>query len=138
MLPGAVAALDWVGVPEDGQTKRKSLDQIMQQYPLGPNEGIRLQKLSNNGRSATMLMQVRAREPMHRHADSDTTMFVLKGQGSIQIGDRAAAVKTGDVIHIPRETSHAYSNQGPGISVVVIVYSPAPGPNDRVVDDGAQ
>jgi hypothetical protein len=30
---------------------------------------------------------------------------------------------------------HAYINRGPEVSVALVVYSPAPGPNDRVLVD---
>jgi quercetin dioxygenase-like cupin family protein len=134
LVPSLALALDWVGVPENGQATRKNLDQIMRQYPLGANESVRITPLSNGGRSATYLMQVRTAEPLHHHTDSDVTMFIARGQGTIRIGDRAAAVKTGDVVHIPRNVEHAYSNRGPGTSIVILVYSPAPGPNDLVRD----
>ena len=138
LAPGLALALDWVGVPENGQATRKDLDQIMRQRPLGANENLRVTPLSNGGRSATYLMQVRRAEPLHHHTDSDMTMFVVRGEGSIRIDDRAANVKVGDVIHIPRNTTHAYTNKGSGVSVLVIVYSPAPGPNDLVRDDETQ
>jgi mannose-6-phosphate isomerase-like protein (cupin superfamily) len=138
LAPSLALALDWVGVPGNGQPTRKNLDQMMREYPLGANERIRMTPLSNGGLSATYLMQVRTAQPLHHHTDSDVTMFLARGEGTIRIGDRVAPVKTGDVIHIPRNTVHAYTNTGPGVSVLILVYSPAPGPNDLVRDDDSQ
>ncbi len=137
LLSGVVHALDWVGVPEDGQTTRRNLDQMMQQYPLGANENIRFTRLSSDGLSTNLLMQVRGREPLHHDADSDITMFLLRGQGTIRIGDRSFPVKAGDVLHIPRGVPHGFVNQGSGIGIALLVLSPSPGPNDQVLDESA-
>ena len=42
-------------------------------------------------------------------------------------------VVPGDVLHVPRGVIHAYINQGPEVGVAIVSYSPAPGPDDRVL-----
>ena len=86
-----------------------------------------------SARSAAMLVQVRDREPLHRHADSDITVFLLRGEGDMRIGKEALPVKAGSVIHIPRGAVHAYINRGPEPATALVVYSPAPGPKDRIL-----
>ena len=80
-----------------------------------------------------MLVQVRDREPPHRQADSDITVFLLRGEGDMRIGKEALPVKTGSVIHIPRSAVHAYINRGPEPAAALAVYSPAPSPKDRIL-----
>lgn len=132
-IAGAHGA-DWIGAPE-GRLEQQAIERLLKQHPLAAGENIRALPLQKNERSAHVLVQVRDREPLHYHADSDITVFVLRGQGRIQIADRTRPARAGDVLHIPRGVVHAYINEGPEVGVALVVYSPAPGPDDRVVSD---
>ena len=57
---------------------------------------------------------------------------MLRGTGDMLIGGKTYPVKTGDVILIERGAIHAYINRGPEPAAALVVYSPAPGPKDRV------
>jgi len=123
---------DWIGAPE-GTLEQQDIERLLNQQPLAAGENIRVLPLQKNERSAHALVQVRDREPLHYHADSDITVFILRGQGRIQIAERTRPARAGDVIHIPRGVVHAYINAGPEIGVALVVYSPPPGPDDRVL-----
>jgi quercetin dioxygenase-like cupin family protein len=124
----------WIGAPE-GELKQKDIERLLKQQPLAAGENIRVIPLQKNERSAHVLVQIRDREPLHYHADSDISVFILRGSGRIQIADRTHPVRAGDIIHIPRGVVHAYINEGPEVGVALVVYSPPPGPDDRVVSD---
>jgi quercetin dioxygenase-like cupin family protein len=70
---------------------------------------------------------------LHRHIDSDITVFMLRGAGDMRLGKETRPVKAGDVIHIERDVIHAYINRGTAPAAALVVYSPAPGPKDRVL-----
>lgn len=131
LIAGAHGA-DWIGAP-DGKLKQQDVERLLKQQPLAAGENIRALPLQKNERSAHVLVQVRDREPLHYHADSDITVFVLRGQGRITIADRTRPARAGDVLHIPRGVVHAYINEGPEVGVALVVYSPPPGPDDRVL-----
>jgi quercetin dioxygenase-like cupin family protein len=125
----------WLG-PRQGQEhvlRQTDFGQLLAANPLGSGENIKVMELSRNARSSNVLVQVRDREPLHRHADSDITVFLLRGDGGMRIGKEALPVKAGSVIHIPRGAVHAYINRGPEPAAALVVYSPAPGPNDRIL-----
>jgi quercetin dioxygenase-like cupin family protein len=128
-------AADWIGPDEKlaGKYDTKQLEQLLAQNKPGPNENIKVVPLFRNARSSNILVQVRDREPLHRHVDSDITVFLLRGAGEMRIGKETWPVKTGDVIHIERNVVHAYINRGPEPAAALVVYSPAPGPKDRVL-----
>lgn len=140
MLPGIVLAAvagqalsaDWISAPQ-GPPESHDIAQLLKNQPLAPGENIRVTPLQKTERSAQFLVQIRDREPLHYHADSDITVFILRGSGRIRIAEAARPARAGDVIHIPRGAVHAYINEGPEIGVAFVVYSPAPGPDDRVV-----
>lgn len=134
LFPAPAGAGQWLG-PEAGGTAPaapKNLEQLLAENPLAPGENIRALPLGRNERVAHVLVQVRDREPLHYHADSDITVLMLRGRGAIRVADKSFPVTTGDAIHIPRGVVHAYINAGPEVGVALVVYSPAPGPNDRV------
>lgn len=133
---GAFAArADWLG-PEEKNPDRyapRNLEQILAAHPLSENEDLRVTPLYENPRSKHVLVQVRTSEPPHVHTDSDITVWVLRGNGVLHIAGREHPVKAGDVMHIPRDTVHYYVNRGLETAAALVVYSPAPGPDDRVL-----
>ena len=135
LFPAQTLAGQWLG-PEAGATAPaapKNLEQLLAEDPLALGDNIKALPLGRSARAAHVLVQVRDREPLHYHADSDITVLMLRGRGAIQIGAKSFPVTAGDAIHIPRGVGHAYINAGPEIGVALVVYSPPPGPKDRVL-----
>lgn len=133
ILCTTAGAAQWLTPPADGVAPSSDIDALLAKHPLGANENIKVVPLAKSEHSAQVLVQVRDREPLHYHADSDITVFLVRGQGTLQLEKRAHPVKAGDVLHIPRGAIHAYINKGPAVGVAVVSYSPAPGPDDRVL-----
>jgi quercetin dioxygenase-like cupin family protein len=131
----AALAAEWIGPDEKaaGKYDTKQLEQLLEQNKPAQNENIKVVPLFRNARSSNILVQVRDREPLHRHMDSDITVFLLRGEGDMRLGQETRPVRAGDVIHIERGAIHAYINRGPEPAAALVVYSPAPGPNDRVL-----
>jgi quercetin dioxygenase-like cupin family protein len=127
-------AQQWLAAPQ-GQPQVRDLERLLAEQPLAPGENIKAIPLVRNERVAQLLVQVRDREPLHYHADSDLSVFLLRGSGRMQIGGETRAVRAGDVLHIPRGVPHAYINTGPEPGVAFVVMSPPPGPADRVLVD---
>lgn len=132
---GSAAQADWLGPETKGGDRYavRDLGNILAANPLGENEEFRITPIFENPRSKHVLVQVRDREPAHVHTDSDITVWLLRGHGVMHIGDKQHPVKTGDVIHIPRDVVHYYVNQGSEPGAALVIYSPAPGPDDRVL-----
>jgi len=131
----AALAAEWIGPDEKvaGKYNTKQLEQLLEENKPAPNENIKVVSLFRSARSSNLLVQVRDREPLHRHIDSDITVFLLRGEGDMRLGKETRPVKAGDVIHIERGAIHAYINRGPEPAAALVVYSPAPGPKDRVL-----
>jgi len=131
----AALAAEWIGPDEkvSGKYDTKQLEQLLEQNKPAQNENIKVVSLFRSERSSKLLVQVRDREPLHRHIDSDITVFLLRGEGDMRLGKETRPVKAGDVIHIERGAVHAYINRGPEPAAALVVYSPAPGPKDRVL-----
>ncbi|MDH3309824.1 MAG: cupin domain-containing protein [Gammaproteobacteria bacterium] len=133
LLPAG--ATEWIGPDEKVPEKyhRMNLEKLLDENKSPVGENIKALTIVRSERSSSLLVQVRDREPLHLHADSDITVFLLRGEGDIWLGKHSIAVKTGDIMHIPRGVVHAYINRGADPAVAFVVYSPAPGPRDRVL-----
>lgn len=135
---GVVPAAEWLGPDEKtaGRFTARNLEQLLAENKPAESENIRVVPLYRSERSTNVLVQVRDREPLHRHIDSDITVFLLRGEGELRIGKQIYPVKSGDVMHIPRGAVHAYINRGSEPAAALVVYSPAPGPKDRLLVEG--
>src|SRR3989337_2425915 len=111
----AALAAEWIGPDEkvSGKYDKKQMEQLLEQNKPAQNENIKVVPLFRNARSSNILVQVRDREPLHRHIDSDITVFMLRGEGDMRIDKETRPVRAGDIIHIERGTIHAYINRGP-------------------------
>jgi len=133
LAAGAAPADQWVGGVASGGIDARTIDRLLAEHPLRENENIRTVPVAATAETRQQLVQVRDREPLHYHADSDLTVFLLRGRGEIELDGRRHKVAAGDVIHIPRHLAHAYINRGPEIGVAFVVMSPPPGRHDRVL-----
>ncbi len=113
----------------------RHLDALLAQNRIAPGENIKVVRVLRNDHVEHLLVQVRDREPLHYHADSDITVMIQHGSGMIRIADRETPVRASDIVHIPRGVAHAYINEGPDIGVAFVIMAPPPGPADRVVVD---
>lgn len=62
---------------------------------------------------------------LHIHFDQDETINILEGEYLYQIGEEKRHFKTGDTIHIPKGTPHAFLYLGEGIGRKLSMYLPA-------------
>lgn len=133
MSPLALGA-DWIG-PAGGEKSvtMRSIEALLREQPLAAGENIKALPLLRNERTAHLLVQVRDREPVHYHADSDITVLLLRGHGTIHIGEQKLPAKTGDVLFIPRGALHYFVNESKEPAAALVIYSPPPGLNDRVL-----
>ena len=60
------------------------------------------------------------------HTEADAFFLVIKGQGSIAIGDEEHSVVEGDVIPAPAKIDHGITNSGTERLSLLLVQSPNP------------
>ncbi len=133
-LAAPLPAADWIGTAGENIAAR-NFDKLLADNPLPAGENIKAVTLSESAYSKHLLVQVRDREPGHYHADSDISVVLLRGHGTIHIGESRFAAKAGDTIFIQRGAVHWFVNEDKGPAAALVIYAPPPGPNDRVLVD---
>ncbi|UCH52943.1 MAG: cupin domain-containing protein [Pseudomonadota bacterium] len=129
-----VSGADFVGpVGQERNIEARSIEKILRENPLAPGENVKPIPLHRSAHTAHLLVQVRGREPAHYHADSDITVLMVRGHGSIHVGEQKLPAKSGDTLFVARGVVHYFVNEGKEPAVALVIYSPPPGPNDRVL-----
>ena len=75
----------------------------------------------------------RAPDHFHRY---DEVIYVLDGDGVLEIGGEQAPLRPGTCIHLPRTLVHCLANTGDGEMRVLGVFTPAGSPAEAYYPDG--
>jgi mannose-6-phosphate isomerase-like protein (cupin superfamily) len=73
--------------------------------------------------------------PPHYHL-YDEVIYVLEGDGVMQMNAQQAPLRAGSCIHLPARTVHTLANSGPGTMRVLGVFRPAGSPAAAFYPDG--
>lgn len=77
------------------------------------------------------------RAPDHYHL-YDEVIYVLEGEGFLEIGGEQAPVRAGTSIHLPRTLVHCLANTGSSEMRVLGVFRPAGSPAEAYYPDGTR
>jgi len=59
---------------------------------------------------------------LHRHP-YDETWVVVEGNLTFEAGDERETASAGDIVIVPRDTPHTFTNDGPGRSNMVCIHA---------------
>lgn len=97
------------------------LSSLIQRAGAGPVAVVDL------GRTAWVshhLAIVREAEAPHYHRFHDLTVFVLRGEGAMDLDGRRFPMKAGDVVYVQRGVRHFFRNTGREAAAAFAVFSP--------------
>jgi len=77
------------------------------------------------------------RAPDHFHA-YDEVIYVLEGEGVLEIGGEQAPLRAGTCVHLPARLVHCLANTGDGAMRVLGVFRPAGSPAEAYYPDGTR
>src|SRR5205814_5559824 len=100
------------------------LDEFLAAHPLADGQTIRADEVGRTASASYHLVQVRGSESPHRHAAHDLTVFVLRGRGTLTLGEGRRALAAGDAAAIPRGAVHWFANGGPPAALALAVFTP--------------
>lgn len=95
--------------------------------PLIKNGTLTTGNLKGEDHGATISLILDESEPgegprLHRHP-YDETWVILEGNLTFQAGDERLAAGPGDIVIVPAETPHKFTNDGPGRSNLVCIHA---------------
>ncbi|HYY05510.1 MAG TPA: cupin domain-containing protein [Candidatus Limnocylindria bacterium] len=100
------------------------LEDFLAAHPLAADQDIRADEVSRTASASYHLVQVRGSERPHRHAAHDLTVFVLRGRGTLALGEVRRALAAGDAAVIPRGAVHWFANGGRAPALALVVFTP--------------
>jgi mannose-6-phosphate isomerase-like protein (cupin superfamily) len=112
--------------------RTESLAALADSQTLAPGDEFQLREIGRDANSSHHLVWIRDREQPHRHDHHDLLVVVLRGHGSMRLGDEERAVGEGSILYVPRGTLHAFRNASGDVAVAYAVYTPAFDGTDRV------
>jgi len=78
------------------------------------------------------LLSIKSPVAMHRHLKSEEVVYLLAGEGVLQLGEGERTLRAGDLVVIPRATPHAFTPTGEGPAVLLQTFIPHFIEGDRV------
>ena len=117
---------------ERGEIKSKTLDRLLWENPLPPDENLSSTLILVSDMTSYHLVQVRGSEIPHKHEFHDLVVFIQLGSGKMVSGKENFAVKEGSVVFIPHGVVHQFINGGGEPAVAIAVFSPAYDGKDAV------
>lgn len=95
--------------------------------PLIKNDALPAGNLTGEDHGATVSLILDESDPgggprLHRHP-YDETWVVLEGHLTFTAGDERLAAGEGDIVIVPPDTPHKFTNDGPGASKLVCIHA---------------
>lgn len=114
----------------DGR-RTEALAALADAEALGPDESFRLREIGRDAHSSHHVVWIRDREVPHRHDRHDLFVVMLRGHGTMRLGDEERPVGAGSVLYVPRGTVHAFRNRSGEVAAAYAIYAPAFDGRDR-------
>lgn len=95
--------------------------------PVIKADGLPTGNLEGAGHGATVSVILDHSDPgggprLHRHP-YDETWVVVEGNLTFHAGDERLAASAGDIVIVPRDVPHRFTNDGPGRSNMVCIHA---------------
>ncbi len=103
---------------------RIPLAALAERAPLAPGQDFRAVELGRDAASSHHVVAIRSAETPHRHARHDLLVLIVRGHGTMRIGDAALPVGEGSLLYVPRGAVHAFTNQSGAPALSYAIYSP--------------
>lgn len=97
-------------------------------------DNVLAEPLNSDKHSSSFVIWIKDKVRLHKHDAHSEHVYVLKGKGEMQLGDKRIEIKKGDVIFIPEGTPHSVAVKG-GTMKVISVQSPEFTGKDRIFLD---
>jgi len=128
---GGCASAPSPGTPDFSRPEITDLQALLDHNPVAPGEAVRITRLVESPDMSGLLVQVRGSMPPHFHKLTQEVVYMLRGEGMLQLGTDRIPIKAGAVVRIPAGTVHTFTNTGETPAVFFVVTTPRWDEQDR-------
>jgi quercetin dioxygenase-like cupin family protein len=114
-----------------GERTTRPLAELLAEATLADGEEVRVTPLGRDAHASHHLVVLRSGEEIHRHDEHELHVVILRGHGTMQIGDRTLPAGQGSVMYVPRGVAHAFVNGSEAPAVALVTYTPPLDAPDR-------
>jgi mannose-6-phosphate isomerase-like protein (cupin superfamily) len=110
-----------------------------QQIPLSGKkihetfDNIYSEKIAGDSLSTSFLIIIKKEVKLHKHLEHSEHVYVLEGEGDMQLGNEWLKIKSGDLIFIPKNTAHKVVTTSKIPLKVISIQSPQFDGTDRIL-----
>lgn len=101
--------------------------------PKEPFENVYSEKIAEDSLSSSFLIWIKKEVKLHKHLEHSEHVYVLDGEGNMQLGNEKLNIKAGDIIFIPQNTPHKVVTISKNPLKVISVQSPKFDGKDRIL-----
>jgi mannose-6-phosphate isomerase-like protein (cupin superfamily) len=112
-----------------------SLAELEKEIPLDPKAPATIKEIARSGQASVNFWQTTVGIPPHVHREHEEVIVVEAGQARARIGERTVTLGAGDVLLVPRNTTHSARVFGEEPFRGYSVFAPAFDGKDRVPVD---
>jgi mannose-6-phosphate isomerase-like protein (cupin superfamily) len=118
-----------------GERSTTEIEQLVKRAALAPDQDVRVMEIGRDAHTSHHVVAIRSGEELHRHDRHELTVVVLRGHGTLRLGEQTRAIGEGSILYVPRGAVHAFTNGANEPSYAYILYSPPFDGEDRAPAD---
>jgi mannose-6-phosphate isomerase-like protein (cupin superfamily) len=97
------------------------------------NENLYVKSTSSDSLASGFVIVIKKEVKLHKHLYHSEHVFVIEGEGQMQLGDKTFTIKPNDLIFIPKNTPHKVITTSKKPLKVLSIQSPNFNGKDRVM-----
>jgi hypothetical protein len=113
-------------LPPPGTPKTLPLIDFIEKNLISGREPQKENLIGCSGVGQALLWQIRDPWTGRQHTAADVTVYVIAGEGMLQLGDRDVSVTNGSFAVVPRGTTYGFTRRGRNPLIVLAVLAGAP------------
>lgn len=99
------------------------------------SDNIYNKSLFSDSLASSFVIVIKKEVKLHKHLQHSEHIVVLEGKGQMTLGNKGFEIKKGDVVFIPKNTTHAVISTGDVPLKVLSIQSPKFDGKDRIFID---
>ena len=108
------------------------LSSVLSKNPPAKGEAFKVMPVAQGRDASVTVVRAAGELPPHYHESREEVVYVVRGGGTMLLGNEKRPVKAGDILHIPRRVPHGFVNGAKRETVVVSVMAPPFDGKDRI------